>query len=85
MLCLTCTMIISVDLAQYGVSCAKDWLSVDCGTILNEIWPRGYKTFFMLNSIEHEILNAHKYINIKKFGFTKAQISLECFFPAHKC
>ena len=24
-------------------------------------WPRGYKTFFMLNSIEHEILNAHKY------------------------
>ena len=24
-------------------------------------WPRGYKTFFMLNSFEHEILNAHKY------------------------
>ena len=23
----------------------------------------------MLNSIEHEILNAHKYKNIKKFGF----------------
>ena len=23
----------------------------------------------MLNSVEHEILNAHKYINIKKFGF----------------
>ena len=22
--------------------------------------PRGYKTFFMLNSDEHEILNAHK-------------------------
>ena len=21
-------------------------------------WPRGYKTFFMLNSVEHEILNA---------------------------
>ena len=32
-------------------------------------WPRGYKTFFMLNSTEHEILNAHKYKNIKKFGF----------------
>ena len=28
---------------------------------------RGYKTFFMLNSIEHEILNAHKYENIKTF------------------
>ena len=33
------------------------------------IWPRGYKTFFLLSSIEHEILNAHKYKNIKKFGF----------------
>ena len=30
---------------------------------------RGYKTFFMLNSDEHEILNAHKYKNIKKFSF----------------
>ena len=25
------------------------------------IWPRGYVTFFMLNSDEHEILNAYKY------------------------
>ena len=32
-------------------------------------WPWGYKTFFKLNSVEHEILNAHKYKNIKKFGF----------------
>ena len=32
MLYLTCTMISSVDLAHYGVSCAKDWVSVDCGT-----------------------------------------------------
>ena len=29
---LTCTTIISVDLAHYGVSPAKDWVSVDCGT-----------------------------------------------------
>ena len=43
-------------------------------------WPRGYKTFFVLNSIEHEILNAHKYRNIKKFGLFKAQLSLECYF-----
>ena len=28
----TCTMISSVDLAHYGVSRAKDWVSVDCGT-----------------------------------------------------
>ena len=28
---LTTTMISSVDLAHYGVSRAKDWVSVDCG------------------------------------------------------
>ena len=43
-------------------------------------WPRGYKTFFVLNSVEHKILNAHKYKNIKKFGLFKAQLSLECYF-----
>ena len=32
MLYLTCTTITSVDLAHYGVSRAKDWVSVDCGT-----------------------------------------------------
>ena len=26
-----------------------------------EPWHRGDKTFFMLNSAEHEIVNAHKY------------------------
>ena len=33
MLYLTCTTITSVDLAHYGVSRAKDWVSVKCGTI----------------------------------------------------
>ena len=33
MLYLTCTMISGVDLARYGVSSAKDWVSVDCGSI----------------------------------------------------
>ena len=42
--------------------------------------PRGYKTFFVLNSVEHEILNVHKYRNIKKFGLFMAQLSLECYF-----
>ena len=32
MLDLNCTMISSVDLAHYGVSHAKDWVSVNCGT-----------------------------------------------------
>ena len=34
MLCLTCTTMTSVDLAHYGVSRAKNWVSVDCGTNL---------------------------------------------------
>ena len=33
MLCLTCSMISSVDLAHYGLSRVKDWVSGDCGTI----------------------------------------------------
>ena len=33
MLYLTCTIIISVDLAHNGVSRARDWVSVDCGTM----------------------------------------------------
>ena len=33
MLYLTCTTITSVDLAHYGVSRVKDWVSGDCGTI----------------------------------------------------
>ena len=32
MLYLTCTMISSVDLAQYGLSRGKDCVSVNCGT-----------------------------------------------------
>ena len=47
------------------------------------IWSRGYKTFFMLNSVQNGILSAHKYKNIKKFSFFKAQISLYAIFPAH--
>ena len=26
---------------------------------LGKYWPRGYKTFFMLNSTEHKISTAH--------------------------
>ena len=51
---------------------------------IKSIRPRGYKTFSMLHSVEHKILNAHKYKNIKKFSILQAQISLECYFPAHK-
>ena len=43
-------------------------------------WARGCKDFSMLDSVQHDILNAHKYENFKKFGLYKAQISLECYF-----
>ena len=37
-------------------------------SILFTIRARGNKTFLMLNSAEHEILNTHKYKNIKKLS-----------------
>ena len=43
--------------------------------------PRGFETFSMLSSVEHEILNAHKYINIKKLGFLGSDKSRMLFFP----
>ena len=39
----------------------------------------------MLNSVEYEILDAHKYKNIKKFGFLSLDKPRMLFFPAHKC
>ena len=32
------------------------------------VWPQSYKSFFMLNSAEHKIINAHKYKNLRKFS-----------------
>ena len=67
---------------------AADSLNTDLNKISQ--WaatrPRGYKTFFVLNSIEHEILNAHKYKNIKKFGFFLGSDKPRMlFFTAQKC
>ena len=47
---------------------------------LLKTWPQCYKTFLMLNSAEHEILNAHKYKSIKKFSIFQAQIGLKHYF-----
>ena len=30
------------------------------------IWPRGYKTFFMLNSTEYKISTAHKILKFRQ-------------------
>ena len=48
MLYLTCTTITSVDLAHYRVSRAIDWVSVDCGTVMD----RKRKILRLFNSIQ---------------------------------
>ena len=53
----------------------------DAQAASSRCWPRCYKTFFMLNSDEHEILNAHKYNNIKKFIFLGSDKPRMLFFP----
>ena len=61
MLYLTCTTITSVDLAHYGVSRAKDWKSVDCGTIIIII------IFDLAMHRMWEILNTFHLYCLKKF------------------
>ena len=31
---------------------------------IHAVWPRGYKTVFILNSAEHDIYPAHKYEDV---------------------
>ena len=42
-------------------------------SLISSIWPGGYKTFFMLNSAEHEVCQASKsqISNICKFFLAK--------------
>ena len=47
-------------------------------------WSRGYKTFFILNSAEHEILNAHQYKISRNSGFFGLN-KLRMHVSAHKC
>ena len=51
MLCLTCTMLSSVDLAHYGVSHAKDWVSVDSPPVIyvyHKILPNENESYLIL-------------------------------------
>ena len=43
---------------------------------------RGYETSFILNSAEHEISNAHKYLQMKKFLGLSFRC---CIYHANKC
>ena len=52
---------------------------------LTVIRPRGYKTFFMLNSAEHEICPANKYqIANNCYFFFLRDIAEHEFFSAYK-
>ena len=46
-----------------------------CFSSFQQTSPKVIKKIFMISSAEYEILNAHKYKNIKKFSFLQAQIS----------
>ena len=55
--------------SQFGTSdvseCSRKFIQF---TFWDKYRPRGYKTFFMLNSAEHEISTAHKNYNTDKWG-----------------
>ena len=64
----------SVPISDYTVGRAV--IEARCSKLSGKIRPQGYKTSFILNLAEHEILNAHQYKNNKNFSFFLAQISL---------
>ena len=64
MLYLTCTTITSVDLAHYGVSRAKDWVSVDCGTI--HINDRGQQGGCIVQDFNDSIISAQTYFKFRR-------------------
>ena len=59
MLYLACTTISSVDFAQYGVSLAKDWVSVECGTNAFVYHRKSARSFNDLKV--HVLIHLHKY------------------------
>ena len=50
MLYLTCTTITSIGLAHYGISRAKDWVSVKCGTRAIKAHLKGHTINRILHS-----------------------------------
>ena len=75
MLYLTCTTITSVDLAQYGVALAEDWVSVECGTshhsilllLFCSIYPFLFLSFSHIDILCH-IFSATIQASIIKLG-----------------
>ena len=71
MLYLTCTTITSVDLAYYGVYRAKDWVSVNCGTM---------KLLFHL-----VLLLWNTVFNILRFHFNRIYVFFKMGFDKSLC
>ena len=80
MLYLTCTTITSVDLAHYGVYCAKDWVSVDCGTILKYL--RGVVVEW-LERLDYGAESRRKVVN-SRLGFAMRQLENSLCQPSSK-
>ena len=45
-------------------------------------WPQGYRTFFMLNSAEHEIFSANKYENACSALFSNKEFAIVSYLRA---
>ena len=43
--------------------CIDEMRRLWCDSVECAVWPQGYKTFFMLNSAQHEIFSANNYEN----------------------
>ena len=77
MLCLTCTMTASIDFEHYGISRAKDWLSVDCGKKTNSKHLLYAHLFYIK---EKSILEAPFIITIFSIVSKKGKMAVEPFF-----
>ena len=49
------------------------------------IWPRGYTSFFMLNSTEHQIPTAHKNLILTNGEVSCFKSLQSCIYHANKC
>ena len=54
------TFVLSISKWSIKTGFTVDSFCIHTNPSKGAIWPRGYKTFFKLNSTKHEILTAHK-------------------------
>ena len=50
-----------------------------------DVWPRGYKTFFLFSSAEHKILIALQYRNTLNTWIFIVKLSELAIYPANNC